>query len=347
MLGTSTHDSKRSEDVRARINVLSEIPQEWRKRVWRWRELNAGKKKISGGQESPTRNDEYFLYQTLVGAWPLPGDHSEPCFCQRIKEYMLKAIREAKQKTSWANQNKEYESEVLNFVEGILGAQAVPEFLEDFREFQQYVSRIGMLNSLSQTAIKLTLPGVPDIYQGTEVWDFTLVDPDNRRPVNYEQRRRLLTSLRKLDESSEQDFRTELSKIVSNPLDGRVKLYLTWRLLNLRSDYPDLFESGNYRPLEVKGSKSNHLVAYARQFRETTLLVAVSRLNAQLYGSGQELKTHSLWEDTTIEWPNGSGSRSFIDVLGRSKVKEQDAGPISASSLFSQFPVAVWICDTQ
>jgi (1->4)-alpha-D-glucan 1-alpha-D-glucosylmutase len=343
MLGTSTHDSKRSEDVRARINVLSEIPQEWRKRVWRWRELNLGKKKMAGGQESPTRNDEYFLYQTLVGAWPLPREHSEPCFCQRIKDYMLKAIREAKQKTSWANQNKEYESDVLNFVEGILGPQATPEFLEDFREVQQYVSRIGMLNSLSQTAIKLTLPGVPDVYQGTETWDFSLVDPDNRRPVNYAQRRQLLENLKKMDELPKQEFDIKLARIVSNPIDGRIKLYLTWRLLNLRNSYPDLFQNGKYRALEVQGSKGGHIVAYVRQFGEITLLVAVSRLNAQLYGSSLQFNHQSVWEDTVIELPNDAESKTFIDVLGRSTIEKQEGGLIAASTLFAQFPVVVWI----
>ncbi len=201
MLDTSSHDTKRSEDVRARINVLSEIPGEWRKEVRRWQEFNLDKKTLVNDVMAPSRNDEYLLYQTLVGAWPFGGSsHVEDSFSERIKQYMLKAVREAKEKSSWANPNAEYEAAVTGFVEGIL-QDTNEEFLKPFVAFQQKISRIGILNSLSQTLLKLTCPGVPDVYQGTEIWDLSLVDPDNRREVDYSQRREMLEEMERLSDA--------------------------------------------------------------------------------------------------------------------------------------------------
>ncbi len=344
MLGTSTHDSKRSEDVRARIDVLSEIPREWRERVRTWRELHRGKKKTSDGREAPTRNDEYFYYQTLVGAWPLSGERSEPSFCVRMKEYMLKAIREAKENTSWANQNAEYESAVIEFVEKTIGAEASPEFLEDFLPFQQYVSQVGMLNSLSQVAIKLTAPGMPDIYQGTELWDFSLVDPDNRRPVDYGRRKRMLAELKKLDALPADECERELKSLSERPEDGRVKLYLTWKLLGLRKKAPELFENGSYEPLTVSGEKSEHLIAYSRRYQGMTLLVAAPRLNAKLLGGDIESDRRTLWGNTRIELPSGTCWNQYRNVWAReSGPSSRDAASVAVSEILEKFPVGVWI----
>ena len=199
MLATSTHDSKRSEDVRARINILSEISGEWRLRVREWKRVNRNHRSLVNNKPAPSPNDEYLLYQTLVGAWP-----SEPLsdgddwrnFCERIENYMLKAIREAKQNTSWINRNTEYETAVSSFVKMLLTPSTQNRFLSDFVPFQHRVARIGLWNSLAQTLLKLTCPGVPDIYQGNELWDFSLVDPDNRRPVDYTRRQQMLQRIR-------------------------------------------------------------------------------------------------------------------------------------------------------
>ena len=200
MLATSTHDTKRGEDVRARINVLSEIPDEWRGKLARWGRMNRSRRREVDGAQAPSRNDEYLLYQTLLGAWPLDeGDAGTEEFRGRIKAYMEKAMREARTHTSWTNVNEEYEQAVADFVDTLLAPAENDLFLDDFLPFQRKLSRLGALNSLSQTFIKLTAPGVPDIYQGNELWDLSLVDPDNRRPVDYELRRRLLSELKRME----------------------------------------------------------------------------------------------------------------------------------------------------
>jgi (1->4)-alpha-D-glucan 1-alpha-D-glucosylmutase len=192
MLATSTHDSKLSEDVRARINALSEVPAQWRLKVRQWRLLNQRKKLVMDGLEAPTRNDEYLFYQVLIGAWP-PGEKTPSVeLRERLKNYMLKAAREAKEFTSWANQNHEYESALSSFVEGVLDTTFSQEFIADFLDFQHRIAAVGAMNSLSQVLIKLASPGVPDIYQGNELYEFRLVDPDNRQPVDYTLRQKLL-----------------------------------------------------------------------------------------------------------------------------------------------------------
>ena len=201
MLATSTHDSKRSEDVRARINVLSEISGLWRLRLRDWKRFNRRYKRLVNDKPAPSPNDEYLLYQTLVGAWPSEppsGQNDWKIFCERMENYMLKAVREAKQNTSWINRNTEYETAVLSFVRALLTPGEKNRFLDDFVPFQRRIARIGIWNSLSQTVLKLTCPGVPDICQGNELWDFTLVDPDNRRPVDFVRRQQAFANLRGL-----------------------------------------------------------------------------------------------------------------------------------------------------
>lgn len=342
MSATSTHDSKRSEDVRARINVLSEIPMEWHRKVRTWREMNRDKKTFRDAAGAPTPNDEYLLYQTLVGAWPTGDEANSPpeSFVTRIREYILKAVREAKEKTSWANQNKEYEDAVTRFVNGVLRSQ---RFRDDFIPFQRKISHFGMLNSLSQTLIKLTVPGVPDTYQGNELWEFNLVDPDNRRAVDYELRRRVLAEFKEVcDKGCDQQamFARELAE---NMYDGRIKAYLVWKILNLRKRWPNLFQLGEYIPLEIAGERAKHLVAFARRHGTQTLTVVAPRLCIQLLGSDLRMPSgEEVWQDAHIKIPNDDVR--FRNLLtGEKLVCAQ--GRFLAKHLFNNFPLALLLSE--
>jgi (1->4)-alpha-D-glucan 1-alpha-D-glucosylmutase len=349
LLDTSTHDTKRSEDVRARIDVLSEIPGLWRRNVRRWREMNADKKRMVDGSEAPSRNDEYLLYQTLIGTWPPQETTAGPQFYDRIDQYMLKAVREAKQRTSWANPNSEYEAAVAAFVKAILSSSAgVKSFLEDFVPFQRYVARLGRLNSLSQVLIKLTAPGVPDIYQGNELWDLSLVDPDNRRAVDYARRQRCLKELMAGADSCDRVkalVRELTDSLGSDDNDGRAKFYLTWKTLNLRKQHAILFQQGDYLPLAVLGAKANHLVAFARREESSAAIVAVPRMCARLLVNGATSPAQSgLWEDTRIELPPELSKSSYRNALTAELLRPEKAGEsifLRASSLLENFPVAL------
>jgi (1->4)-alpha-D-glucan 1-alpha-D-glucosylmutase len=351
MLATSTHDSKRSEDVRARINVLSEVPVLWRRRVRRWRELNHGKKRLVDGREAPTNNDEYLLYQTLIGAWPICSEEaSDRHFEERIRNYMLKAVREAKEKTSWANPNVEYENAIAAFVKVLLSPTASNEFLSDFVPFQTYISRIGMLNSLSQLLIKLTVPGVPDIYQGNELWDFRLVDPDNRGSVDYSLRKQLLHDLQKWAIGPEGEIQVharELAESVRSESknDGRLKLYVTHRALQVRHQLRSLFQAGDYVPLSVNGEKADHLVVFARRHKNSAVLVVVPRLGARLLSEPANLPIGSeVWKDTRVELPCNIQAETFRNAFTSEDVlveKRGDTKFFPAATLLANFPVAL------
>src|SRR5215510_1808994 len=231
MLASPTHDTKRSEDARARIDALSEIPARWYRAVRRWQNTNRDLKTAIEDKSAPDANEEYLLYQTLLGAWPLDAENgqAQESFVQRIQEYMIKALREAKVHSSWLNPDEEYEQTARDFVSKILSHDGV--FARDFAEFQAPIARAGMFTSLSQTLLKITAPGVPDFYQGTEIWDFSLVDPDNRRPVDYEHRRRLLDSLRGKEDEDRALLAGDLLRSAS---DGRIKMFVTSGALNYR-----------------------------------------------------------------------------------------------------------------
>jgi (1->4)-alpha-D-glucan 1-alpha-D-glucosylmutase len=301
MLATSTHDSKRSEDVRARIDALSEMPGLWRLRVRDWRRLNRVYRSTVNGKPAPSPNDEYLLYQTLVGAWPLVAmteDSEWQAFRERIENYMLKAMREAKQNTSWINRNAEYETAVSAFVKALLSPGGQNRFLDDFVPFQSRIARIGLWNSLSQTVLKLTCPGVPDIYQGNDLWDFSLVDPDNRRPVDYLRRQRVFESVRRL--SVEPD-KASAAEMLKSPEDGRLKLYTIWKTLCLRKEYPELFQAGEYVRLEVHGNEANHVVAFIRKHEKTSALIVLPRLVAGLLKESDRPPIGAeTWTDTRI-----------------------------------------------
>jgi (1->4)-alpha-D-glucan 1-alpha-D-glucosylmutase len=348
MLATSTHDTKRSEDVRARINVLSEIPALWRKKVRNWRVLNQDKKSVVAGAEAPSRNDEYLLYQTLIGSWPLEeASATAPSFCERIKQYMLKAVREAKEKTSWANPNTAYEEAVNAFVEAILAPGISNQFLEDFLPLQQYVAKMGMFNSLAQTLIKLTVPGVADIYQGNELWDLSLVDPDNRRPVDYALRQHVLEEMQLFGLQTCGCLKSRVRQLTENWNDGRVKAYLTWKTLTLRKRHPSLFQDGEYLPLAVHGANVRHLVAFARRHGETSAIVAVPRLCAQLLKDTTASPLDpAVWKDTQVELCFSSDIRTYRNALSLETIvpdRSEGSTFVPASTLFEDFPVALLI----
>jgi (1->4)-alpha-D-glucan 1-alpha-D-glucosylmutase len=354
MLTTSTHDSKRSEDVRARINVLSEISGPWRLRVRDWQRINRIHKTVVNDKPAPSANDEYLLYQTLVGAWPSEsvGDKSRGAdwkgFSDRIENYMLKAIREAKENTSWINQNKEYEAAVLSFVKALISPNSENRFLDDFLPFQRYVARIGLWNTLSQTLFKLTCPGVPDIYQGNELLDFSLVDPDNRRPVDYLDRERALDDLSRWAESSDPSA-LKTSGWFETLDDGRMKLYLIWKTLRLRRQHPNLFQNGEYLPLGVAGVNAKHVVAFARKFENSTLLVIGPRLLASLLGpsltdhsSPPPIEAH-IWGDTHVILPPDDSGRKYRNVFTGQELDSKAA--MNIAELLADFPTALCLLE--
>ena len=308
MLATSTHDNKRSEDVRTRIDAISELPDTWRTQLRRWSRLNQARKRDIDGEPAPSRNDEYLLYQTLAGSFPVADLNASGLagYRERIEQYMLKAIREAKVNTSWINHNEEYESAVMQFVQALLSDPGSNLFLQEFRAATRQLTWLGMLNSLSMTLLKSTSPGVPDFYQGNELWDFSLADPDNRRPVDYELRRRLLSTLGS----------SPLEKIVRDPADGRAKLYFVKQLLALRKEKPELFLRGGYTPLQANGEYAGHVVAYARRHEGAGLLVIAGRLFASMgIAAGALPCGTAVWRDTHIDVPFMQEGAALRNVL--------------------------------
>ena len=345
MLATSTHDSKRSEDVRSRINVLSEMSALWRLRVREWKRLNHSHKILVNDKPAPSPNDEYLLYQTLVGAWPLEnlGDENDwNAFRERIENYMLKAIREAKQNTSWINRNDAYENAVSSFVRALLNPVANHRFLADFVPFQRRVARIGLWNSLSQTLLKLTCPGVPDIYQGNDLWDLSLVDPDNRRPVDYIRRRQVFENIRKLGGAPNPQF---VGQLLESPENDALKLYVTWKTLCFRKVWPDVFQEGEYLPLKVQGEKADHVVAFIRKLESENVLVAAPRLAASLLGDSDVPPIGpEIWEDTEILLPSSISRVECRNAFTGERVEFAEfRARIAVSELFRHFPVALCV----
>jgi (1->4)-alpha-D-glucan 1-alpha-D-glucosylmutase len=339
MLTTSTHDSKRSEDVRARINVLSEVPDVWRKHVSRWQELNSKFKR----EGTPSANDEYLLYQTLVGTWPAAGtsDKVGESYIDRISEYMLKAIREAKENTSWSNTNESYESGVKQFVEAVLGDKAS---VAEIGSFSLKVLRSGMLNSLAQTLIKLTAPGVPDIYQGNDIWRFDLVDPDNRQPVDYAARQNTLQNVRTSQELAGDQLKAYLRELLDNPEDGRVKLYTIWKALGLRRSQPELFTKADYTALHADGQRRAHIVAYTRAFGDSRATVVVPRLCARLLGEAGGLWRGEIWQNTFLRLPFGAGKFRNLFTGELLETEQFDRGStLAVASVLNEFPVALLV----
>jgi (1->4)-alpha-D-glucan 1-alpha-D-glucosylmutase len=342
LLATSTHDTKRSEDVRARISILSEMPREWRRRVLTWRRLNRRKKETLDGQPVPDANEEYLLYQTLLGAWP-PGPLSAEdlaAFAHRIQQFMFKAGREAKVHSSWVNPAPERERAVARFVATLLDTRMSRAFLSDFLSFQREVSRWGMYTSLGLVLLKVTAPGVPDFYQGTELWDFSLVDPDNRRPVDFALRRRLLAAL-DAEVAATSDLPALARRLVEAMEDGRIKLYTTRRALSARHRHAALFAAGDYQPLEIAGPRAEHACAYARTRGAESAIAIVPRLLAAAGFPDPPLGSAAWGAGSHVLVPAHEG-RSFRNAFTGESLRAE-AGRLDLASVFASFPVALLI----
>jgi malto-oligosyltrehalose synthase/4-alpha-glucanotransferase len=323
---TSTHDTKRGEDVRARLNVLTDMPDEWLAEVEEWRKLN---EPLKNGKTGPDGNDEYLIYQTLIGAFPMPGE-DEDDFASRLEDYLQKALREAKTNTNWAEPNAAYEQDVKDFANQLLNKEEA--FWQRFLAFHSKVAEHGIVNSLAQLTLKFTSPGVPDVYQGCELWDFSLVDPDNRRPVDYQLRQQWLTEFEEYDQDR------LLEKLWENRHNAQVKLWLTSQLFNLRQNNPVLFTTGEYISLKTRGIYKDHLLAFARKEKKDFYVIVVPLHTAQLC---EEQKTSFFdidWKDTTVvlpdklalEWQN-----MVTDEAG------EFHGKLHPAEIFKGLPVAI------
>lgn len=320
--GTSTHDTKRGEDVRARLNVLTDLSEEWLQTVTEWRETNASLKK----ENAPDANDEYFIYQTLVGAHPFPGEDPDN-FPARMEAYLEKALREGKLRSDWARPDEAYETAAKAFSTALLDNKK--PFRKGFEAWLKRIADHGIVNSLSQVALKFTCPGIPDVYQGCELWDLSLVDPDNRRPVDYAKRSAWLEEL---------EEHPAAESLWNDRYSGRIKLWLTHSLFRLRRQFPDLFTSGEYLPLEVEGAYRNHVIAYARRYRQQ-LLVVVLPLHTALLSKEQGKDIREIdWKDTAVLLPEGVGAEWEHLVEGTTDTHTR-AFPVQ--HLFRSLPLAL------
>ena len=318
MTATATHDTKRGEDARARLIALAEIPGEWASAVARWKVMNAPHLAVDGETRAPSATSEYMLYQALLGAWPLGG--RDTSFVERIQAYALKAAREGKQETSWLNPNEPYEAGLRTFIERILDPALSAEFLSSMETLAQRLALLGALNSLSQVTLKATMPGVPDFYQGTEFWDLSLVDPDNRRPVDFTERAKVLASMETPD----------WHRLARDWPDGHLKLAWTRHLLKLRSELSDVFAHGDYEPLQVSGPHRDHVIAFARRRDGDAVIVAVAKSFAGFSQGGRT-------------WPRAENYDASLHVGGYAVegFADADASQLRISDVFRHLPAAV------
>jgi (1->4)-alpha-D-glucan 1-alpha-D-glucosylmutase len=354
MLTTATHDTKRGEDVRARIAVLSEKPADWAEHVERWQILNRRARQEFEGAVVPSSRDEYLIYQTLVGIWPMtawdeapPGPATLEELRQRLQDYMIKAAREAKTHTSWLNVDETYETGLNSFVARILDDSAAGPFLRDVQNFVQGLAAPGACNALTQMLLRLTIPGVPDTYQGMEFWDDSLVDPDNRRPVDFVRRAEGLNALQGLDEGQRHEAVRDMA---ANWPDGRLKQYLLWQTLQLRHNQPDLFLRGTYLPLRVTGPRAAHVLAFARVHGNTAIVAALPRLMSGLCPPDQGFAQAAIWENTTVLLPpdlpgadrNTHWRNTFTgqSVQSTRAARKNEAG-LPCADLFANLPAAI------
>lgn len=342
MLATSTHDVKRGEDVRARLNVLSEIPGRWYRAIRRWQLLNREHQALDAdsSQTQVYPNEEYLIYQTMLGTWPFGagvGDVSET-YIRRIEEYMVKAVREAKIHSSWLSPNEEYEEVLRQSIRRMLGGDS--PFLPDFIEFATSIAHAGIYNSLAQTLLKITSPGMPDFYQGSELWDLNLVDPDNRGVVDYDHRRAVLRELKAAGKGA---ARLDLiESLKRNHSDGRLKLFLISTALEFRRQRRELFLQGDYAPLQGEGELKDHLVSAVRSFNGQNLIVVVGRFLSRLISEG-EAPVGEIWKGNSLFLP-GNANGCFRDVLtGQQHCASErgQSGQLAMDEVFAHLPVAL------
>jgi (1->4)-alpha-D-glucan 1-alpha-D-glucosylmutase len=346
MIATSTHDTKRGEDARARLNVLSELPQTWREMIFQWARINASARTIVNGEPAPDRSDEYFYYQAVIGAWPADSPAPDREFVGRIQEYMAKATREKKVHTSWINPSRAYDDAVSEFVEKTLHGTRSQHFLRGFLPFVKKIARFGMVNSLAQVTLKIVSPGVPDFYQGSELWDLSLVDPDNRRPANFNLRRRMLEAmLPLLDESASPDcVSAGVTEMLKNWEDGRIKQYVTAAGLRLRRKNRALFLDGEYYALNASGGRSERVVALGRAYGPDVLVAIVPCLTASLAEEDHWLPLgDQTWGNTAIEIPAAWSSLSFRDLLTGNVLRAGGSPYIRIADTLRICPVALLV----
>ena len=333
---TTTHDTKRSEDLRARINVLSEIPGQWKERLEHWAKLNTRYKTQLNGQPVPDRNEEIFLYQTLLGMWPTDG-HEDASLVDRLQAYAVKATREAMVHTRWTLPNTAHENALKKFVASILKTAPTSPFLRDFIPFQERIAYGGMVNALSQALLKIISPGIPDFYQGSELWDLRLVDPDNRRPVDFVQRSSMLAALKEHPESSA-SFTDQLTE---HWQDGKIKLYAIWKALNFRREQSKLFSQGDFLQLEATGPKGEHVLAILRRHKREWALFVAPRWLARAQERETSHDADGVWSETSIRLPDGA-PRSWENIFtGENSSRVSGQGSLVVSQMFLHFPVAL------
>ena len=322
MLATASHDTKLGEDVRARINVLSEMPEEWAREAARWMRINRDSRALVDGEPAPDRNDEYRLYQALVGVWPPSSTSATGELVERMQAYMAKAVREAKLHSSWINPNVAYDQAVAGFVERVLTGPASSEFLESFLPVQARIARVGLVNSLSQVVLKIASPGVPDFYQGSELWDLNLVDPDNRRPVDYETRRDALADVSAILARPPKDRIGAIRELLTRWQDGRIKMLIAAAGLRARRDVPDLFLDGDYLPVETDVPLPARLVSFARLHREGRVAIAVApTLSSHLIDDEHPLPVGDRWKTSRILLPESLAGLTFTDCFTGAQIR--------------------------
>jgi (1->4)-alpha-D-glucan 1-alpha-D-glucosylmutase len=345
---TSTHDTKRSEDVRARINVLSEIPDAWEEAIHHWHQMNQDASVKPAGAEIPDANEEYLFYQTLIGAWPLEPLNTDQMdgFVKRIQQYMDKAVKEAKLNTSWINVNEAHDNALRAFIKRTLEISPVNKFLDNFREFHRPIARAGMLNSLAQVAIKIASPGVADFYQGTELWDLSLVDPDNRRPVDYAPRREILSRIRCVTEQDRASERAALlEQMLARPEDGAIKMFVTMMALNFRSQKSELFARGEYLPLDFSGELSRHAIAFARCSATEEVVTVVGRFFSKLQGASPWIAGADIWRATFLGGLRHQRYRELFTGRMLSGARDGERYRLEMSQVFEILPVAMLVHD--
>jgi len=348
MSATATHDAKLGEDVRARINVLSELPDEWRRAAGSWFRLHGVHRRLVHGEPVPDRNDEYRFYQVLVGAWPpalFDADASVPAeFVARMRDYMIKAAKEAKTHTSWINENRAYDEAMARFVDGVLAGSTTRRFMTRFAPFARRIALAGAVNSLAQVILKIAAPGVPDFYQGTELWNLTLVDPDNRHPVDFNEPARLLEALAAGASHLSPDL---IGALLDEWTDGRVKMHVTARGLHARRDHAELFLEGDYLPLTAEVDVDGDVVAFARRLDDAIAIAVVPRLVARHAAPERPWPVGAeTWKSSRLLLPPEMTGRSYINVLTGEEHRPLSSDGLPVGEIFATFPAALLIAAT-
>jgi (1->4)-alpha-D-glucan 1-alpha-D-glucosylmutase len=343
MLTTSTHDTKKSEDVRARINAISEFPDEWSREVSKWMRTNRSHRAIVDGDPVPERTDEYRFYQALAGVWPLGPDSpgaKAAALAERLTEYMIKSVREAKRRTSWVTVNQPYEQAIARFVARVLAGPGAARFVPAFAAFHTRIAAVGIVNSLAQVALKIGSPGVPDFYQGTDLWDFSLVDPDNRRPVDFALRARYLDDV---DRALQRGLGG--LDLPAWTVDGRLKLLVTAAGLRLRRRHPDLFLRGEYVPLTVESAVRGDCVAFARTLDGAAAIVAAPRLCAAMYSPDQPMPLGGgAWKTSRVLLPPPLADLAFRNAITGDDVSATRLGEsawLFLGQIFERLPLGI------